>query len=161
MKNSFRSLSAKISQWTGSPIAFILAGLGILVWFITGPYFHFSNTWLIAIATITDIVIFLMVFLLQNSQNRDSKAIQLKLNELISADQKARAEFIGLETWTDNELAELDEEFQQLLTRLDAPQSLHKLHKTIKHEKAKRPGIYKQAEHLVDNLLSPLSGKHD
>jgi low affinity Fe/Cu permease len=160
MKNSFHQISANISRWAGSTWAFGLAILGVLVWLVSGPYFHFSDTWLIAVTAVTDIVIFIMVFSIQNTQNRDSKAIQLKLNELISADKKARDTFIGLETLTDGELSELDDEFQQLLAKLDAPASMHKLHKTIKQEKAHRPAFYEQAEHLVDTLLSPLNNKN-
>lgn len=160
MKNSFRQISANISRWAGSTWAFGLAILGVLVWLVSGPYFHFSDTWLIAVTAVTDIVIFIMVFSIQNTQNRDSKAIQLKLNELISADKKARDTFIGLETLTDGELSELDDEFQQLLAKLDAPAAMHKLHKTIKQEKAHRPAFYEQAEHLVDTLLSPLNNKN-
>lgn len=143
-------------------MAFVLAIAGVLAWAVTGPYFHFSNTWLIAITAITDVVIFIMVFSIQNTQYRDSKAIQLKLNELIAADKKARDAFIGLESLTDGELTQLDEEFQQLLAKIDAPPpGINKLHKTIKQEKAKRPGFYEQAEHLVDTLLSPLGGKNN
>lgn len=143
-------------------MAFVLSIIGVLAWLITGPYFHFSDTWLITITAITDVVIFIMVFSIQNTQRRDSKAIQLKLNELIAADKKARDTFIGLETLTDGELTQLDDEFRQLLAKLDVPPpSIHKIHKSIKQEKAKRPGFYEQAEHLVDNLLSPLNSKDD
>ncbi len=160
MKNSFHSISIKISTLAGSTWSFGLAVIGVLAWLVSGPYFHFSNTWLIAITAITDVVIFIMVFSIQNTQNRDSKAIRLKLNELISADKKARDTFIGLETLTDGELGELDDELQQLLAKLDAPASMHKLHKTIKQEKAHRPAFYEQAEPLVDTLLSPLGSKN-
>ena len=150
----FHKLSQMVSRITGSPFAFVLAVIGVLVWLITGPYFHFSNTWLIAITTITDVIIFLMVFSLQNSQNRDSKAIQLKLNELIAADQKARDSFIGLEEMTDEELEELDRQFQKLLDELEQqPKVMHKLHSKIKSEKARRPSLYKQAEQLVDHII--------
>ncbi len=160
-RNKLHSISIKVSVWAGSTMAFALAIIGVLVWLITGPYFHFSNTWLIAITAITDIVIFIMVFSIQNTQNRDSKAIQLKLNELIVADQKARDTFIGLEGLTDGELAALDEEFKQLLERLEVHPAMHKLHKSIKEERAKRPSFYKQAGHLVDTLLNPLTGNGD
>lgn len=120
MKESFRKLSGNISSLAGSTWAFMLAILGILAWAISGPYFHFSNTWLITVATLTDVIIFLMVFSLQHTQIRDSKAIQLKLNELIVADKQASNAFIGLESLTDDELAELDEEFKNLLGKLDA-----------------------------------------
>ena len=139
-----------------STFAFVLAIIGVVVWLVTGPYFGFSDTWLITVTAITDVVIFIMVFSIQNTQYRDSKAIQLKLNELISADKKARDTFIGLETLTDSELATLDEEFKSLLTRLDAPPAMQKLHSTIKHEKAKRPNLYEQTEHLVESIIAPL-----
>lgn len=157
MKNVFNRISIKIANWAGSALAGALATLLVIIWLISGPYFHYSNTWLIVITVITDVIIFLMVFSIQNTQNRDSKAIQLKLNELIVADKKARDSFIGLEELTDSEIAELDEEFKQLLARLDAPEAMHKLHKTIKKEKAKRPGFTEQAEHIVDTILSPLN----
>ena len=94
-----------------------------------------------------------MVFSIQNTQNRDSKAIQLKLNELISANKKARDSFIGLESLTDEELTELDGEFQKLLAKLDENSAMHKLHKSIKSEKANRPSFYRQAERFVDQLI--------
>lgn len=112
---------------------------------------------MVSIATITDVIIFLMVFSLQSRQNRDSKAIQLKLNELIAADQRARDSFIGLEEMTDEELDELDQQFQRLLSELEAgkrPSALHKLHKSIEQEKAKRPSIYRQAGHLMDRIIN-------
>lgn len=138
-------------------MGFVFSVFGVIVWLTTGPYFHFSDTWLIAITAITDVIIFVMVFSLQNTQNRDSKAIRLKLNELIASNKQARDTFIGLETLTDGELAELDSEFQQLLSKLDTPKSLHKLHSAVKQEKSKRPAFYAQAEHIVEDLLAPLT----
>lgn len=156
MKTVFRHISAKISEWAGSTFAFVLAVVGVVVWLVSGPYFHFSELWLITITSITDVIIFIMVFSIQNTQNRDSKAIRLKLNELIASNKQARDTFIGLEELTDSELAELDDEFQQLLTNLNTPKSMQKLHKAVKQEKAKRPAFYEQAGHLVDKVLSPL-----
>ncbi len=154
MNKHFKRISQKVSHITGSPIAFALAIISILLWLVSGPYFHFSNTWLIFISTVTDVIIFLTVFSLQYSQNRDSKAIQLKLNELITADQKARDSFVGLEEMTDDELEELDNQFQKLLKELEQPEVMHKLHKSIRKEKEKRPIIYKAAESLVEHLIS-------
>lgn len=94
-----------------------------------------------------------MVFSIQNTQYRDSKAIQLKLNELINADKKARDSFIGLESLTDEELSDLDLEFQKLLSTIEGPSALHKLHSSIKQAKAKRPSFYQQAGHIVDQLI--------
>jgi low affinity Fe/Cu permease len=160
MKNSFQRFAAKISHWTGSTNAFLLALAVIIVWLCTGPRAKFSDTWLIAITTITDVTVFLMVFLIQNTQNRDSKAIQLKLNELIIADKKARDAFIGLETLTDNELAELDQEFKRLSESLEVAPAVHKHHKKIIHERERRGvGLYDQAEHLMDALLNTFNGK--
>ena len=161
MKYTFRSLSAKVSSWAGSTMGFVFSVVGVIVWLTTGPYFHFSDTWLIAITAITDVIIFVMVFSIQNAQNRDSKAIRLKLNELIATNKQARDTFIGLETLTDGELAELDSEFQQLLDKLDSPKSIHKLHSVVKQEKSKRPAFYQQAEHIVEDLLGPLTGKNE
>ena len=159
MKNNLHHFSVTVSRLASSTNAFVLSIVGVLAWLITGPFYHFSNTWLITITVITDVIIFIMVFSIQNTQYRDSKAIQLKLNELISADKKARDTFIGLEALTDNELASLDNEFKQLLATLEVHPAMHKLHATIKNEKAKRPGFYAQAEHIVDALFSPLTIK--
>ena len=160
MKNPFRSLSTKVSTLAGSTWAFALAVLGILVWATTGPYFHFSNTWLVAVATVTDVVIFLMVFSLQATQNRDSKAIQLKLNELIVTNKQASNAFIGLESLTDEELGEIDEEFKEMLEAIAAKPVLHKLHKKIKEEKSNRSSL-EQTGHLVNSLLSPFANSKD
>ncbi len=142
MKGSLRKISTSISVMAGSAWAFMLAVLGILAWAVSGPFFHFSNTWLITVATITDVIIFLMIFSLQSSQNRDSKAIQLKLNELIIADKQASNEFIGLESLTDEELSELDEEFKEMLGKMNARPALHKLHSKIKEAKSNRSSVH-------------------
>lgn len=133
----------------------------VLVWLIAGPIYHFSDTWLIVITVITDVIIFLMVFSIQNTQNRDSKAIRLKLNELITADKNARDTFIGLESLTDSELSVIDSEFKQLLETLDVHPVMHKLHAKIAEEKQKRPTLAEQAEHIVESILEPFNGKHD
>ncbi|HEV2413097.1 MAG TPA: low affinity iron permease family protein [Candidatus Saccharimonadales bacterium] len=138
MKNVIHSISVNISQLAGSTWTFMLAILGVLVWIVTGPYYHFSNTWLVVISAITDVVIFVMVFSIQNTQNRDNKAVHLKLNELISADQKARNTFIGLEELTDEELGDIDNEFKSVLSEVGANHPLHKLHKRILNEKNAR-----------------------
>ena len=104
MQEQFRKFSQKTSELVGSPWAFIVAAVIILVWAVTGPIFGFSDTWQLVINTGTTIVTFLMVFLVQNSQNRDSAAIQAKLDELIRAVTEARDEFIGIEHMTDAEI---------------------------------------------------------
>jgi low affinity Fe/Cu permease len=114
MNELFRKLAHAASAGTGSPWAFIAAASVILIWAITGPLFHFSDTWQLVINTSTTILTFLMVFLIQNTQNRDSKAIQLKLDELIRSVQGARNAMVNLEDLSDTELARLRREFQHL-----------------------------------------------
>jgi low affinity Fe/Cu permease len=102
------------STAVGRPKSFFIAVAIIVVWAITGPFFHFSDTWQLIINTGTTIVTFLMVFLIQNTQNRDSKALHLKLDELLRANRAARNTLVDLENMTDSELQELQEEFARL-----------------------------------------------
>ena len=100
----FTYAAGRISFFTGQPIAFVLA-LGLIVlWIVTGPAFHYSDTWQLVVNTATTIVTFLMVFLIQNSQNRDAAAMQAKLDELIRALDGARNQFIGIEHETDSDI---------------------------------------------------------
>lgn len=103
----FRVLAVRTSQWSGKPLAFTLAGTTVLVWGITGPIFHYSDTWQLVINTGTTIITFLMVFLIQATQNRDAAAIQLKLDELIRALSSAHNEIIAAEELQDNEIESL------------------------------------------------------
>jgi low affinity Fe/Cu permease len=119
VNEAFRRFSSKISTLAGSPWAFSLAILVILVWAVTGPIFHFSDTWQLVINTGTTIVTFLMVFLIQNTQNRDAKAIHLKLDELIRAVKDARNSLVDLEDVSDEELDRLQEQFKHLRERQD------------------------------------------
>jgi low affinity Fe/Cu permease len=104
MDNMFENMAARIAAATGRPMAFTLALTIIIVWAVSGPVFHWSDTWQLVINTGTTIVTFLMVFLIQNAQNRDACAIQAKLDELIRAVGHARNEFIGIEHLTAREL---------------------------------------------------------
>ncbi len=104
MDRFFTSLSQRVANWAGQPLAFILAFTTVLVWGVTGPLFGFSNTWQLVINTGTTIVTFLMVFLIQNAQNRDGSAMQAKLDEIIRAVESARNEFIGIEHLTERQL---------------------------------------------------------
>jgi Predicted small integral membrane protein len=113
----FRTFSRNTASAVGSAWAFIVAITVIVVWGATGPMFHYSDTWQLIINTGTTIVTFLMVFLIQNTQNRDGKAIQLKLDELIRALQGARNKLVDLESLSDEELKRLEQEFQRLHTR--------------------------------------------
>ncbi len=107
MDRFFEAVAQKVASWAGRPPAFILAFIIVAVWGITGPMFAYSNTWQLVINTGTTIVTFLMVFLIQNAQNRDASAIQAKLDELIRANTEARTDFIGIEHLTEKELEKI------------------------------------------------------
>lgn len=98
----------------GQPWAFVLSVTLLLVWAVSGPFFGFSETWQLIINTATTIVTFLMVFLIQNTQNRDSRAFNLKLDELIRSTKKARNALIDLENMTDEELGEIQKQFERI-----------------------------------------------
>jgi low affinity Fe/Cu permease len=114
VSDAFRVFARRSSSILGSAWAFAGAVLVILVWLLTGPTFHFSDTWQLIINTGTTIVTFLMVFLIQNTQNRDSKAMHLKLDEIIRAIKDARNELVDLEDLSDEDLKKLEIQFQQL-----------------------------------------------
>ena len=103
MKRTFSDLATTVDQLSGRPLAFIVALLLIAIWALTGPLFHFSDTWQLIINTSTTIITFLMVFVIQNTQNRDGAAIQAKLDELIRV-TAARNTLIGIETLTQEEI---------------------------------------------------------
>jgi low affinity Fe/Cu permease len=117
----FRKFAHRMSKGVGSPWAFLAAVFVILLWALTGPFFHFSDTWQLVINTGTTIVTFLMVFLIQNTQNRDAIALHLKLDELIRALKGARNQLVDLEELSDEELERLRQEFH----RLGAEHPLH------------------------------------
>ena len=117
IRDSFRHFARKASAVLGSAWAFIGALVIIGVWGLTGPMFHFSDTWQLIINTGTTIVTFLMVFLIQNTQNRDAKAMHLKLDELIRAVHGARNRLVDLEALSDEELKKLEDQFKNLRAR--------------------------------------------
>jgi low affinity Fe/Cu permease len=113
MDRIFTRIASLIAGWAGQPAAFLFALSIVLVWGLTGPLFGFSDTWQLVINTGTTIVTFLMVFLIQNSQNRDAAAMQAKLDELIRSVDKARNPFIGIEHLTDNQIEEIRAALEQ------------------------------------------------
>jgi len=113
MDRFFERFSGRIAMAAGQPLAFVLALITIVVWGLTGPIFHWSDTWQLVINTGTTIVTFLMVFLIQNAQNRDGSAIQAKLDELIRA-SRARNQFIGVEHLSQRELLALLQHLEKL-----------------------------------------------
>jgi low affinity Fe/Cu permease len=119
VNNLFRKFAHKTSEIVGSPWAFIVATAVIAVWAIAGPIFHFSDTWQLTVNTGTTIITFLMVFLIQNTQNRDATAIHLKLDELIRGVKGARTGMVALEDLNDEQLARLKHEFDRMHQRFD------------------------------------------
>jgi low affinity Fe/Cu permease len=114
MNERFRRFAAHAAHLTGTPPAFLLALAIVVIWAATGPIFHYSDTWQLVINTGTTIVTFLMVFLIQNSQNRDATAVHLKLDELIHGVKGARNELVDVEDLTEEEITVLQEEFKRL-----------------------------------------------
>ena len=110
----FSRFAGWTAQIVGHPYMFLFAVAVIIIWAITGPYFHYSNTWQLIINTGTTIITFLVVFLIQNTQNRDAKAMHLKLDELIRAIEGARDRLVDLEKLSDEELKQLEEQFTRL-----------------------------------------------
>ncbi|MFM9911200.1 MAG: low affinity iron permease family protein [Chitinophagaceae bacterium] len=124
----FDKFSTKITRATGSPAAFIGAMLVVLIWGILGPIFNFSNTWQLVINTGTTIITFLMVFIIQQSQNKDTMAIQLKLNELIASSITASNRLIDIEDLTDEELNVLKKFYVKLSKLAEKENNIHSSH---------------------------------
>lgn len=114
LEELFRKFAAKASKILGSPWAFTSALAIIVLWLFTGPFFRFSNTWQLIINTGTTIITFLMVFLIQNTQNRDSAAAQIKLDEVIRALSGARSELIDLEDLSEEQITHLQTQFADI-----------------------------------------------
>lgn len=120
----FSRMANETAAWTGKPAAFILAFTIVVVWGVTGPIFHYSDTWQLVINTGTTIVTFLMVFLIQNTQNRDTLALQVKLSELILALNEADDSLAAIEDASDEELKEIKEKVKRrAANKTDAVQS--------------------------------------
>ena len=119
MKNMFRKFAQSTAQAVGSSWAFMLSLIVIIAWAVTGPMFHYSDTWQLVINTSTTIITFLMVFLIQNTQNRDARAIHLKLDEIIKSIDQAHNEMIDIEHLSDDELQKLAEKYQKVREECD------------------------------------------
>jgi len=117
--DAFRRVAHATAYAIGTPLAFVLAVLVVVAWALCGPAFHYSDTWQLVINTGTTIVTFLVVFMIQNTQNRDSKAIHLKLDELIRAIKSARNRMIYVEDMTDAELATLERQIRSECAKRD------------------------------------------
>ena len=123
LSQQFSQMAQLVASWTGHPLTFLLAVVVVIVWIVTGPLFNYSDTWQLVINTGTTIVTFLMVFLIQNTQNRDILTVQLKLSELVLAMKGAEDRFAAIEDLTDEELQELHDECKhraaQTLTHIE------------------------------------------
>jgi low affinity Fe/Cu permease len=137
MHKTFTRVATMISTAAGQPLSFIMSVMIIVVWGVTGPLFHFSDTWQLVVNTGTTIITFLMVFLIQNSQNRDGAAMQAKLDELLRAVDKAREQFIGIEHLTDRQI--------------------EMIRAALERNAKNQEGKQKTADDSVDRLLNRLS----
>lgn len=117
-KGFFSAFASTVADWSGKPATFVLATLLVIAWAVTGPFFDYSETWQLVINTSTTIITFLMVFVLQNSQNRDGKALQAKLDELILS-SRASNKFIGAEKLNEEDLREMSEKLKQDADKLE------------------------------------------
>ncbi|HEY3323820.1 MAG TPA: low affinity iron permease family protein [Planctomycetota bacterium] len=117
IRAAFHGMATGAANAIGSPYAFLLAVLALIVWAVTGPAYRYSDTWQLVINTGTTIVTFLIVFLIQNTQNRDARALHLKLDELLRAVKGARNSMVDLEHLTDKELDALESEFKRIRAR--------------------------------------------
>jgi low affinity Fe/Cu permease len=120
LSDKFQVFATKSSYWVGSRWAFALAVMAIIFWAGSGPHFHYSDTWQLVVNTATTIVTFLMVFLIQNTQNRDARAIHLKLDEIIRAIRPANNNMINIEKLSDEEVEILSMQFDQIRTRRES-----------------------------------------
>ncbi len=127
-QSNFEKFASAITQKTGSTGAFIAACAVIIIWIFTGPLFHYSDTWQLVINTGTTIITFLMVFLIQKTQNKDSIAIQLKLNELIACNDKASNRLIDVEDLSENDLRALGKYFSKLAEMTKNEHDIHTSH---------------------------------
>lgn len=114
MQELFQGISNKVSSWMGSAGAFVWSCLIVILWALSGPWFDYSDSWQLVINTGTTVATFLMVFLIQNTQNRDAKAIHIKLDELVKANSGARNMMVGAEELSEKELDQLLEEFRTI-----------------------------------------------
>ncbi len=113
IRDVFQRFSIATADLTGTPVAFLLSVLLVVIWLLSGPYFHYSDTWQLVINSISSVAAFLMVFVIQNSQTRDTWEIHLKLDELIRAVDSARNQFMDLEDLSEEQLQRLDESFKR------------------------------------------------
>jgi len=138
-------LSTRVSEWTGGSSAFAIALGIVVVWAATGPLFHFSDTWQLVINTGTTVVTFLMVFLIQRSQNKDTRAIELKLNELVAAIEGASNRLIGIEELSESDLETLRRHYRELAVMAGKEMDITRSH-SLDEARARHQKKFKSAE---------------
>ena len=131
---SFSKFSAEIAAWSGSSKAFAAACGGVVMWGFLGPHYHYSDTWQLVINTTTTIITFLMVFLIQNTQNRDTRALNLKLDEIIRATKHAHNELIDIEKLNDKDLEELAQHYEKIRAECDQREAARAVLKKAKED---------------------------
>jgi low affinity Fe/Cu permease len=136
--HAFDTFAATVTRWAGSPYAFGLASVSIVVWLMCGPVFHFSEDWQLVVNTGTTVITFLMVFLIQQSQNKDSVAVHLKLNELLAAQQEASNKLIGIEDASEDDLRRVATAYMELAGKAarrhaDEPDLAHSIEAARRH----------------------------
>lgn len=127
-KNYFEKFANAVTKFTGSSYAFLIALAIVIIWSLSGPIFKYSETWQLVINTGTTIITFLMVFLIQKAQNKDSKAIQIKLNELIAASKDASNRIVNIEDLTEDELNQLHKYYERLAREAKEDIDIHQSH---------------------------------
>lgn len=141
-KRLFDQIAGKVTRAAGSPAASIMAVVIVVVWAITGPFFGYSETWQLVINTGTTIITFLMVFVIQQSQNKDTAAVHMKLNELIASSSKASNRLVDLEDLTESEIAAVKKYYRKLAELACLEQDIHRSHSLdeakLNHQKKKR-----------------------
>jgi low affinity Fe/Cu permease len=156
-KNLFELFAAKVSQFAGSTYAFFIAFTLVIIWAIVGPVFHYSEDWQLVINTGTTIITFLMVFLIQKSQNKDSLAIQLKLNELVAAHEFASNRMVCVEDMTEDELKTIKKYYSKLNELSVKEQKLQQTHSI--DEAYKDNEFKKDLEGHISNLINNVENK--
>ena len=143
MRRFFTWLASRSAMMMGHPAAFLLAVLACVLWAVTGPLFHYSDTWQLVINTATTVLTFLAVFLIQNSQNRDGIAIQAKLDEILIAVSKARTELVGIENMTDAEITELKAAIEREALESDADEAAPSVAEILENRNGNSGGAVK------------------
>jgi len=148
----FERMARAISQFTGSTAAFVIAAVVILAWGATGPLFHYSETWQLVINTGTTIVTFLMVFLIQRTQNKDSLAVQLKLNEIVASLRGASNRLVNVEDLSESELATLHRHYRSLAELAKKDRDVHQSH-SLDEAQARHRAKRQHPQPMVDGRL--------